>query len=89
MSVRYERIIFAEGNDADEPLSILDTLGENETIRHLAQWDSGDPQELHAEPSSGEADQVYQTEILGAYYRLNWNTGLHYIGLERVIPYPD
>ena len=92
----YERIIFMQGDDADEPLAILFNrepghsfpyyLGVTAesvaaTFAYLAQWDSGDGGEITDEPSSGTSDDVWEEDG----YRLSANLGLSYVGLERVV----
>ena len=82
MTRQYQRIVFAQGEDADEPLRILDEQGEAAAVEYLSQWDCGDGGgEVMDEPASGEADDVYEDE----HYRLSYNTRLGYIGLEGLI----
>jgi hypothetical protein len=77
----YTRIVFMQGEDADEPLRILDEQGEGAAVEYLAQWDYGDAGEEFDEPSSGEDDDVYETDD---GFRLSYNTRIGYIGLERI-----
>lgn len=77
-----ERIVFMQGSDADEPLRILDESGPEAAIDYLAEWDNGDGGDMADEPSAGSADDVYQSDN---GYILSWNTGLGYIGLERLV----
>lgn len=77
----YTLIVFLQGEDADEPLAILDSQGESAAIDYLAQWDYGDAGEDFDEPSSGTDDDVHETDD---GYRLSYNTRLGYIGLERI-----
>lgn len=79
-AARWNRIVFAQGEDANEPLSILDAKGEEAAIEYLAQWDNGDKGEEFDEPAAGESDDVYETDD---GFRLSYNTHLGYIGLER------
>lgn len=92
----YERIIFMQGDDANEPLDILYSrenghsfpyyLGAtDESIKaafaYLGQWDNGDPGEESDTPSAGTADDTWTQDG----YILSANLGLGYIGLERVV----
>lgn len=81
MTTTYQRIVFMQGEEADEPLRILDEQGEEAAIEFLAQWDM-EPGEEFSEPASGDSDDVYETDD---GFRLSYNTRLGYIGLERVV----
>jgi len=76
----YQRIVFAQGDDANEPLSILDLDGADAAGDDLAQWDM-EPGEDFDEPASGDGDDVYETDD---GFRLSYCERLGYIGLERV-----
>lgn len=75
-----QRIVFMQGEEANEAMSILDEHGADAAIEYLAEWDMGDGGEITDEPSAGESDDVY-TDDNG--YILTYNTGIPYIGLER------
>jgi hypothetical protein len=78
----YQRIIFFQNEQADEALKILNDDGWEAAIAHLAQWDQGlAGGEISDEPSSGDADCVKEDD----HYRLSWNSGLGYIGLEAIV----
>ena len=84
----YSRIVFLQGEEADEPLRILDESGQDAAIEYLAGWDYGDDDDTHDEAASGDDDDVYETSPIGPLgdrYRLSYNTRLGYIGLERVV----
>jgi hypothetical protein len=81
--MRYERIVFAQGEDATEPLEILDRDGEEAAMDYLAQWYMGDGGDIHDQPGAGTSDTVYEEEETGL--RLIYNTRLGYIGLERIL----
>jgi len=74
-----QRIVFMQGDDADEPLAMLDTEGIESVLDYLAQWDMDDNGELTDEPSAGTSDDTYEVDG----YILTWNNQLGYIGLER------
>jgi hypothetical protein len=57
-------------------------MSEEAAVEYLAQWDMGDGGDIHDEPASGNSDDVYETDD---GYRLSYNTGLGYIGLERLV----
>lgn len=80
MPTTYERVVFMQGDDADEPLRIIDESGEDAAIEYLAQWDM-EPGEMTDEPASGTDDDVHETDD---GFRLSYNTRLGYIGLEKV-----
>jgi len=74
---KYEDVVFMQGEEADEPLEILKTQGEDAAIQYLMQWhDSGNhmgSQEL----GHGSNDQTYEKDG----YHMSWNFPLNYIGL--------
>ena len=76
----YQRIVFCQGDDAKEPLRILEELGDEAAVKYLSQWDFG-PGDLFPRPSSGDSDWVYESHD----YRLSYDTRLTYIGLERIV----
>ena len=76
---RYERVVFAQTDDADEPLSILDSDGEDAAIEYLAEWHNPGEHETAEELSAGSSDQTFESDD---GYILSWNQGLGYIGLE-------
>jgi len=79
--MKYEQIVFAQGEDANEPLKILDEQGTHAAIEYLLQWDNGDSADIRDQPSAGTRDTVVR--IAGLI--LTFNTGIGYIGLEREI----
>jgi hypothetical protein len=81
MRTRYARIIFAQGDDAIEPLAIYDDEGADAAIDYLAQWDCGEYCDLSRDSSAGASDSQV---TIGAYV-LTVNESLGYIGLELII----
>ena len=82
----YHSIVFLSGDEATEPLEILDQRGEDAAIEYLAQWDYGG--EIEHSPSTekpwGTADRVYKTDAGdGQTYFLTWSSRQGYIGLTR------
>ena len=80
MMAIIERIVFMQGDEADEPLSILDTDGTKAAIEYLAQWHYPGEHETANEPAAGTCDHVQKTDD---GFILTWNDRLRYIGLER------
>jgi hypothetical protein len=77
----YQSIVFIQGEEAEEPLELLDRDGTDAAVGYLAEWDNGDsdaPQK--AVSSAGTSDRQAR---VGAYL-LTWNARIGYIGLERV-----
>lgn len=82
---RYVDIVFCQGDDANEPLDILDQFGVDAAAEYLAQWDYGESaSEFNSTttPSAGTSD--YSEATSNSEYIVTWNLRLGYIGLERV-----
>lgn len=75
---RYEDVVFMQGEEADEPLEILNSQGKDAAMEYLKQWhDSGNhmgSQEL----GHGTEDQTYEKDG----YIMSWNSRIGYIGLQ-------
>jgi hypothetical protein len=76
------RIIFLEGENADEALDVYKNHGSEGALQFLDQWFDGDIKnyEVFNEPAAGSSDRVYEISD----YLLTVNTGLNYIGLELI-----
>ena len=74
----YERVVFMQGDDAQEALNILDQQGEDAAIAHLAQWHNPGEHETSRELGAGTSDRTYEKDG----YILSYNLGLGYIGLD-------
>lgn len=97
MAVKYQSIVFMQGDDANEPLDALYNHESDDSIvyhgptaesiaaafAYLRQWDYGEPAEETLEPSSGSSDDTWEQDG----YRLSAHLGMG-IGLERVIVLP-
>lgn len=74
----YEDVVFLQGDEADEPLNILNNQGEDAAMEYLKQWhDTGN----HMGSDSlghGSGDQTYEKDG----YTMAWNFQLNYIGLQ-------
>ena len=69
-----------QGDDAREPLAILDKQGESAALDFLSEWDYGNACPTD-NASAGTSDTIYRERN----YILNYNTRLGYIGLDREI----
>lgn len=78
--MKYRSIVFAQGDDATEPLGILEDKGELAAIKYLLQWDYGEG-DIEDKPHHGTADHIKKWKG----YILSWNTHIGYIGLEDTI----
>ena len=78
----YERIIFAQGDDAAEILDILEADGVESAADYMAQWWNPGEHEIADELSAGTSDDTCE---LPDGFVLTWNFGLGYIGLERAL----
>lgn len=78
---KYASVVFMSGDDAIEPLEILEEQGEGAAIEYLAQWDYGEYSDVRDHTSAGNSDYVMES----APYRLNYNLRMGYIGLERLV----
>ena len=74
-----ECIVFVQGDEAIQPLSILDTDGTEAAIEYLAQWHYPGDHDTGDEPAAGSTDDVFETDD---GFILTWNIRLGYIGLE-------
>lgn len=76
----YQHVVFMQEHEADEPMSILKNDGVDAVIKYLAQWDYGEG-EVRDRSSAGTGDRV----VYKKGYKLSYDPGLPYIGLERVL----
>ena len=76
------RIVFLQGESADEALNIYKNSGCEGALQYLDQWFSGNVKdyEKFKEPSAGSSDRVYEISD----YLLTVNVPLNYIGLELI-----
>lgn len=74
-----ERVVFMQGDDADEALAILDNKGVSAALEHLKQWHHPGEHETDDDFSTGPDDRTLATSD---GYTMSWNMGLNYIGLE-------
>lgn len=88
----FYSIVFMQGDDAAEPLDILNSEGADAAVEYLAQWDYGD-ETLEAARINGHTySQIADAIGTGDYrltigaYVLTWNAGLNYVGLLGTVP---
>ena len=80
--MRYEEIIFLQGDDANDCLDVLNEVGNEKTIDYiLTQYDNGKDNYKTDKLPAGSSDDIYET----GNYILNYNIPLNYIGLVRKI----
>lgn len=75
--IGYNTVIFLQGEEAEEALSILEEVGEEEVVKHLSQWDNGEHDDISTDPFGVSGDTV--TDI--GEYTLSYNKSLGYISL--------
>ncbi len=75
---RYEDVIFLQGDEANEALEILSTLGKEAALKHLQQWHYPGQGMGRNEESHGSSDRVYRKDG----YIMSWNPHIGYIGLQ-------
>ena len=74
---RYEDVVFLQGDEAEEALSILDNDGEEAALNYLAQWHSPGHGMGRNELPHGSSDETFEKDG----YHMSWNSSLGYIGL--------
>lgn len=77
----YESIVFMQGEEADEPLKILEEQGEEAALEFLKQWDYGEGGETYNENPAGADDDEYRS----GNYIMSYNTRIGTIGLCQVL----
>ncbi len=75
---KIERIIFLQGEQADEALELYRNTGAEGVLQYLSEWHYPGEHETVSEYGAGSSDRTY--EIGG--YKLTVNLNLNYIGLE-------
>ena len=60
---KFQEIVFIQGEEAEEPLNILDSEGESAALQYLAQWDYGENDgEIYDEIPAGSVDSTYRED---------------------------
>ncbi len=80
--MKYECIIFIQGDGAEEVMDIIEEHGEEAGMNYLSEYDYGEGEiEELPEPPWGRADEQYWDND----YVMTYNYGLSYVSLTRVI----
>jgi hypothetical protein len=79
--MKYREIVFIQGEEANEPLDILNNEGEEKAMEYLQQWDYGNENLIteHEQPF-GTTDILYKKDN----YIMSYNK-VGYVGLVEVI----
>jgi hypothetical protein len=75
---KYEDVVFLQGDEAYQPLEILDTKGKDAAMEYLKQWHNPGQHQGSQELGNGTEDQTYEKDG----YIMSWNSRLGYIGLQ-------
>lgn len=75
---RYEDVVFIQGEEAEEPLRILDDEGEEAALNYLKQWHNPGQHMGSAELGHGTSDKTFEKDG----YIMSWNPRIGYIGLQ-------
>lgn len=79
--MKYARIIFLQGEEANEPLNILDEQGEQATFEYLQQWNHRELNEVERFAPGGMNDTLYKSKG----YVMSYNLNIGYISLTKII----
>lgn len=80
--MKYKEIVFLQGEEAYEPLNIIDEEGEGEAIlNYLLQWNYGEAEEKETHTRPWGTDD---TLIKHGNYVISYNDRLNYIGLIEI-----
>jgi len=81
----YERIIFLQGEAAEETLNLYRDQDVDAVIDHLSQWHYPGEHEVNEDLGAGTQDTV----IKSGGYVLSINTWVGYVGLSYSIEYKE
>lgn len=83
---KYEDVVFLQGQEADEPLQILQNDGQDAALEYLKSWHMLGSHMGNSNLGHGSADQTYEKDG----YIMSWNNRIGYIGLQYDLNYdPD
>jgi len=83
--IKYATIVYLQGDEAEEPLKILDEDGSDAAIEYLSQWDDGSYDNQRDKLSAGTSDH----KITKGDYILSYNNSIGYISLDKMIKVED
>lgn len=75
---RYENVVFLQGDEAEEPLKILNDEGEDAALEYLKQWHYPGEHMGTNKLGAGTDDRTYKKDN----YIMDWNSRIGYIGLQ-------
>ena len=75
--VEYEDVFFAQGDDADEILEIIQQKGERAALEYMKQWHYPGEHMTRSEPGHGADDETFEKDG----YILSYNPRIGYAGL--------
>ncbi len=81
----WATIVFIQGEEADLPLSLIDSDGPMAAVEYLSQWDYGERDDVRKEPPWGPHDNLHRIVDAGYETVLAWNAPLSYIGLHQLV----
>lgn len=83
--MRISEIVFIQGEDAEEALSLLDE-DIKLCLHYLRQWETGEEHTCIVENIGGLSDHIFQERSAdGGLYIINVNFGVPYIGLSKIL----
>jgi hypothetical protein len=82
---KYEDVVFIQGEEAQEPLDILDNEGPDAALEYLKQWHDPGHHMGREDLGHGTSDETYEKDG----YIMSWNSRLGYIGLIYDLSYMD
>ena len=75
---KYENVVSMQGDDAFQPLEILDSDGPEAALEYLKQWHYPGEHEGSNELGHGTSDEIFEKDG----YIMSWNPRIGYIGLQ-------
>lgn len=81
--MRYEHIMFAQGDDAETYLSLLDEQGLEALVKDCFDQGCG---EITDDVPWGSSDTNYLVDFSGYQYIVTVNYSIGYVGVTRLIP---
>lgn len=78
---RYEKILFAQGGEADEIMDVLNNDGEEAALDFMKQWHYPGEHDGSNEVGAGKYDDRFEKDG----YIMSWNSRMPYIGLILVL----
>jgi len=82
---KYESVVFMQGEEAEEPLRILNDEGEEAALTYLQQWHDHGHHMGSDSLNNGSNDNTFEKDG----YHMSWNPHLNYIGLDYEFPVDD